>query len=103
MEARLAGRDVTLVLVTHDRAFLEALSSGLLELEAGAAHMHAFGGDGCYDRYRAVSLLLSRSSSHLGDFLQACGYRLREETGMPFCWPIVATEWSPLRMAAPYL
>ena len=54
MEAALAGRDTTLVLVTHDRAFLEALATGLLELDAGTTHQYAFGGAGCYDRYRQV-------------------------------------------------
>ncbi len=52
MESALSGRDTTLVLVTHDRAFLEALATGLLELDAGTSHQYAFGGAGCYDRYR---------------------------------------------------
>ncbi len=54
MESALSGRDTTLVLVTHDRAFLEALATGLLELDAGTSHQYAFGGAGCYDRYRQV-------------------------------------------------
>jgi ATPase subunit of ABC transporter with duplicated ATPase domains len=54
MESVLTGRDMTLVLVTHDRAFLEALATGLLELDAGTTHQYAFGGAGCYDRYRQV-------------------------------------------------
>lgn len=56
MEKALSDRNVTLILVTHDRAFLEAIATGLLELDAGKAHMYAFGGNGCYDRYRQVGL-----------------------------------------------
>ena len=55
MEKALSDRNVTLILVTHDRAFLEAIATGMLELDAGKAHLYSFGGNGCYDRYRQVS------------------------------------------------
>lgn len=55
MEKALSDRKVTLVLVTHDRAFLEALATGLLELDGGKAHFHPFGGNGCYDQFRQVT------------------------------------------------
>ena len=54
MEKALSDRNVTLILVTHDRAFLEAIATGMLELDAGKAHLYPFGGNGCYDRYRQV-------------------------------------------------
>ena len=54
MEERLTGSNTTLILVTHDRVFMEAVCTGILELDQGTAHLHSFGGPGSYDRFRQV-------------------------------------------------
>lgn len=57
-EARLSARDATLALVSHDRAFLEALATGFLELDRDGTHFHAVSGPGCYSRFRQVGFQL---------------------------------------------
>ncbi len=59
MEERLTGSNTTLILVTHDRVFMEAVCTGILELDQGTAHLHSFGGPGSYDRFRQVCLKLA--------------------------------------------
>lgn len=54
MEERLTGSNTTLILVTHDRVFMEAVCTGILELDQGMAHLHSFGGPGSYDKFRQV-------------------------------------------------
>lgn len=51
-EARLSARDATLALVSHDRAFLEALATGFLELDRDGTHFHSVSGPGCYSKFR---------------------------------------------------
>ena len=53
-ERRLRAPGSSLVLVTHDRAFLEAVSTAVLELDRDGVHLHPFGGRGCYTRFREV-------------------------------------------------
>lgn len=55
LEEELARGAISLILVTHDRWFMEAVCTRLVELEGGHAHAHAFGGHGSYERYRQVS------------------------------------------------
>lgn len=43
---------VTLLLVTHDRAFLEDTCLSILELDEGRGFVHRVGGHGGYERYR---------------------------------------------------
>lgn len=43
---------VTLLLVTHDRAFLEDTCTCILELDEGRGFVHRVGGQGGYERYR---------------------------------------------------
>lgn len=57
MEKRMTEGETTLILVTHDRVFMEAVCTGILELDQGIIHAHAFGGTGSYDRFRQVSAL----------------------------------------------
>lgn len=52
LERKLTARGTTLAMVTHDRAFMEATCTGVLELDAGGAHLHGFGGPGSYARFR---------------------------------------------------
>ncbi len=52
LERRLTGRGSTLAMVTHDRAFMEATCTGVLELDRDGAHLHGFGGPGSYARFR---------------------------------------------------
>jgi ATPase subunit of ABC transporter with duplicated ATPase domains len=59
MEEHFSSRDVSLVVVTHDRAFMEAVCTSVLELEDGEAHFHSFGGPGSYARFRQVRPFLS--------------------------------------------
>ena len=54
LEEHLARPEVTLVLVTHDRYFMERLCTRILEVEDGRGYLHAFGGPGSYERYRQV-------------------------------------------------
>ena len=54
-ERRLRAPGSSLVLVTHDRAFLEAVSTAILELDRDGVHLHPFGGRGCYGRFREVT------------------------------------------------
>lgn len=54
MEEQFSTRDTSLVVVTHDRAFMEAVCTSVLELENGEAHFHSFGGPGSYERFRQV-------------------------------------------------
>ncbi len=65
-EQRLRAPGSSLVLVTHDRAFLEALATGILELDRDGIHMHDFSGRGSYQRFREVGKLTRRSSSGHG-------------------------------------
>lgn len=54
LETELSKSDTSLIMVTHDRWFMETVCTRLVELEQGSAHAHAFGGRGSYDRYRQV-------------------------------------------------
>lgn len=54
MEDNFCTRGLSLVVVTHDRAFMEAVCTSVLEMEAGEVHMHSFGGPGSYARFREV-------------------------------------------------
>ncbi|KAK9833294.1 hypothetical protein WJX81_003890 [Elliptochloris bilobata] len=52
LERKLTARGTTLAMVTHDRAFMEASCTSVLELDCGSAHLHSFGGPGSYARFR---------------------------------------------------
>jgi len=53
MEKELLNRsDMAVVLVSHDRAFMEATCEKLLELDFGSGYMHRFGGDGSYEKFQ---------------------------------------------------
>ncbi|KAK9917578.1 hypothetical protein WJX75_006012 [Coccomyxa subellipsoidea] len=54
MEDNFCTRGLSLVVVTHDRAFMEAVCTSVLEMEAGEVHMHSFGGPGSYARFREL-------------------------------------------------
>lgn len=54
MEKKLTSSNITLILVTHDRVFMEAVCTGVLELDQGVVHTHAFGGPGSYERFCQV-------------------------------------------------
>lgn len=43
---------VTIMLVTHDRAFMEATCTKILELDGGRGYVHDIGGEGSYERFR---------------------------------------------------
>lgn len=66
MEARLTSSNTTLILVTHDRAFMESVCTGILELDQGTAHLHAFGGPGSYERFRQVCICAALASLPCG-------------------------------------
>ena len=42
----------TLLLVTHDRAFMEECCTSILELDSGKGYVHNVGGSGSYQRFR---------------------------------------------------
>ena len=54
LEDYLTSKDVSAVVVTHDRAFMESVCTSVLELEHGEVHLHDFGGPGSYERFREV-------------------------------------------------
>ena len=54
LEEYLTSKDVSAVVVTHDRAFMESVCTSVLELEHGEVHIHNFGGPGSYERFREV-------------------------------------------------
>ena len=56
LEQYLTTQDISVVVVTHDRAFMEAVCTSVLELESGEVTLHNFGGPGSYDRFRQVCL-----------------------------------------------
>eukprot|EP00894_Picocystis_sp_ML_P002346 jgi/Pico_ML_1/52863/g3505.t2 len=51
LEQRLGIPNLSVLLVTHDRNFMEATCNRILELEGGTAFMHNFGGKGSYERF----------------------------------------------------
>lgn len=52
------ARDMAVVMVSHDRAFMERCCDRLLELDHGGfATTHPFGGAGSYDAFKQVSML----------------------------------------------
>ena len=54
LEQELSQTATSLVLVTHDRWFMESVCTRLVELDGGTAHLHAFGGQGSYALYKQV-------------------------------------------------
>lgn len=54
MESNLQRNDLTLMLVSHDRAFMEQLCTRMLELESGSGFLHSFGGAGSYEQMRGM-------------------------------------------------
>lgn len=50
---------MALVLVTHDRAFMENCCNRILELDRGKCFMHDFGGPGSYERFKDVGACLT--------------------------------------------
>ena len=51
MTNTIIDQDLTLVLVTHDRAFMETTCTKILELDHGRGYVHEFGGPGSYQRF----------------------------------------------------
>mmetsp|Transcript_6319 Transcript_6319/g.39387 ORF Transcript_6319/g.39387 Transcript_6319/m.39387 type:complete len:696 (-) Transcript_6319:320-2407(-) len=51
LEQKLGTPNLSVMLVTHDRYFMEATCNRILELEGGTAYMHNFGGKGSYERF----------------------------------------------------
>ena len=64
LEEYLTSKDVSAVVVTHDRAFMESVCTSVLELEHGEVHTHNFGGPGSYERFREVCGQHLFSSDH---------------------------------------
>ncbi|PNW81895.1 hypothetical protein CHLRE_06g265100v5 [Chlamydomonas reinhardtii] len=52
MERELRGEDLAVVLVTHDRYFMEGVCDRLLELDGGKAYVHNFGGVNSYGMFK---------------------------------------------------
>ncbi|GIL85565.1 hypothetical protein Vretifemale_14058 [Volvox reticuliferus] len=52
MERELKSEDMAVVLVTHDRYFMEAVCDRLLELDGGRAFVHNFGGPNSYTMFK---------------------------------------------------
>ncbi|GLC41037.1 hypothetical protein PLESTB_000950000 [Pleodorina starrii] len=52
MERELGSGDMAVLLVTHDRYFMEAVCDRLLELDGGRAFVHNFGGPNSYTMFK---------------------------------------------------
>lgn len=72
MEEHFCGRDMSLVVVTHDRAFMEAVCTSVLEMEAGEVHLHSFGGPGSYARFQEVNALCMHAEIEIVDCRSRC-------------------------------
>eukprot|EP00892_Ulva_mutabilis_P000570 jgi/Ulvmu1/10513/UM064_0051.1 len=68
---------VTLLLVTHDRAFLEDTCTSILELDEGRGFVHNVGGRGGYERYRQRRAERRKAQAKLA---QDARVMLRKET-----------------------
>lgn len=53
MEKIILEQQMTLVLVTHDRHFMECTCTQILELDHGMGYLHPVGGPGSYEEYRS--------------------------------------------------
>ena len=60
LEQTLKDSPTALIVVSHDRWFMENLCTQLLELHSGTAYMHSFGGGGSYAAFVEVILAHSR-------------------------------------------
>lgn len=54
MTETIIAADMTLLLVTHDRAFMESTCTKILELDNGCGYVHSVGGPGSYERFRKL-------------------------------------------------
>ena len=50
----LRNESMAVVLVTHDRYFMENICDRILELDGGRCFMHDFGGAGAYQLFKEV-------------------------------------------------
>ena len=62
LEQTLKDSPTALIVVSHDRWFMENLCTQLLELHSGTAYMHSFGGGGSYAAFVEVILACNRQS-----------------------------------------
>lgn len=63
---------VTLLLVTHDRAFLEDTCTAILELDEGRGFVHQVGGHGGYERYRQRRAERRKAQAKLAQDARVC-------------------------------
>ena len=54
MSRTILEQQMTILLVTHDRAFMETMCTRLLELDSGKGHLYEIGGEGSYKRYQQL-------------------------------------------------
>lgn len=52
MTSTIKDLGATLLLVTHDRAFMEDCCTSILELDSGRGYVHNVGGRGSYQQFR---------------------------------------------------
>lgn len=64
MERELKSGSMAVVLVTHDRYFMESVCTRILELDNGKSVMHDFGGPGAYDRFREAREFRRKSQAN---------------------------------------
>jgi len=51
MSRTILEQEMTILLVTHDRAFMETMCTKLLELDSGKGYLHEIGGEGSYKQF----------------------------------------------------
>ncbi|GFR43243.1 hypothetical protein Agub_g4303 [Astrephomene gubernaculifera] len=64
MERELRGGDMAVVLVTHDRYFMEGVCDRLLELDGGRAFVHNFGGAGSWAAFKEAREFRRRAQAN---------------------------------------
>ncbi|EFJ52913.1 hypothetical protein VOLCADRAFT_86383 [Volvox carteri f. nagariensis] len=64
MERELKSGDMAVVLVTHDRYFMEAVCDRLLELDGGRAFVHNFGGANSYTLFKEAREFRRKSQAN---------------------------------------
>ncbi|KAK3256413.1 hypothetical protein CYMTET_34450 [Cymbomonas tetramitiformis] len=77
MEQYLTQPDLTVLMVTHDRRFMERLCTRVLELDGGMGYVHAIGGEGSYARMREIQAERRAAQAHEAANART---RLRKET-----------------------
>ena len=68
--------DMTVIFVTHDRAFMDAICTKILELDNGKGHVHDVGGKGAYERFKERRKKRRDAQQAEADSAKVCSFQL---------------------------